>query len=235
MTSFVAELKKPVLISVEGNIGAGKTTIIEQMQKRLASDKVVFLREPVDLWETIKDSDGEGILVKFYKDPAKYAFAFQVMAYATRLSLIRDMVRNHPECEMIVCERSLDADKNIFAKMLHNDGMIDEVCFQIYNKFYSEYAEDFKLQGIIYIDADPDVCSERIKKRARDGESSIGLDYLEKCRDFHAKWLEEGLDLGGSSVLHIKTNEDASYNEEDENDCGNKWIGMIEEFLQNLV
>jgi deoxyadenosine/deoxycytidine kinase len=229
------QLKKPILISIEGNIGAGKTTIIEQMQKRIVNNKIIFLREPVDLWESIKDSQGEGILVKFYKDPAKYAFPFQVMAYATRLSMVRNIVKNNPECEIIICERSLDADKNIFAKMLYNDGLIDEVCFQIYNRFYTEYSDDFNLKGIIYIDADPDVCCERIKKRARNGEGNINLDYLEKCKDFHKKWIEEGNDLGETKVLHIKTNEEATYNENDINDNGNKWILMIEEFLQKLI
>ena len=232
MNSF--QLNKPILISIEGNIGSGKTTIIEQMQKRINNNKILFLREPVDLWESIKDNEGEGILVKFYKDPAKYAFPFQVMAYATRLSMIRNMIKNNPECQIIICERSLDADKNIFAKMLYKDGLIDEVCFQIYNKFYTEYSDDFNLKGIIYIDADPDICFERIKKRARNGEGNIELNYLEKCKKFHKKWLEDGNDLGITKVLHIKTNEEATYNENDNNDYGNKWISIIEEFIKNL-
>ena len=232
MNSF--QLNKPILISIEGNIGSGKTTIIEQMQKRINNNKILFLREPVDLWESIKDNEGEGILVKFYKDPAKYAFPFQVMAYATRLSMIRNMIKNNPECQIIICDRSLDADKNIFAKMLYKDGLIDEVCFQIYNKFYTEYSDDFNLKGIIYIDADPDICFERIKKRARNGEGNIELNYLEKCKKFHKKWLEDGNDLGITKVLHIKTNEEATYNENDNNDYGNKWISIIEEFIKNL-
>ena len=59
MNSF--QLNKPILISIEGNIGSGKTTIIEQMQKRINNNKILFLREPVDLWESIKDNEGEGI------------------------------------------------------------------------------------------------------------------------------------------------------------------------------
>lgn len=43
--------KLPKFISIEGNIGAGKTTIIENIQKRIESDKIIFLREPVDLWK----------------------------------------------------------------------------------------------------------------------------------------------------------------------------------------
>ena len=144
-------------------------------------------------------------LVKFYKDPAKYAFPFQVMAYATRLSMIRNMIKNNPECQIIICERSLDADKNIFAKMLYKDGLIDEVCFQIYNKFYTEYSDDFNLKGIIYIDADPDICFERIKKRARNGEGNIECNECwgegtEECRYCDGKGTETEEDDEGDEV-----------------------------------
>lgn len=223
----------PLIVSIEGNIGAGKTTIIEQMQKQMESDKIIFLREPVDLWESIKDPvDGESILVKFYKDPVKYAFSFQVMAYATRLSMIKDIIQKNPQCDMIICERSLDADKNIFAKMLHEDGVINNVEFQIYNKFYKEYSENYKLSKIIYIDADPEVCAKRIHTRNRTGESGIELDYLQKCQRFHTKWLCEKDEFHtDTQLLHIKTNEHATYNKDDAADCGNEWIRQIQSFI----
>lgn len=227
----------PVFISIEGNIGAGKTTIIRELERRLANEEIVFLKEPVDMWESIRDPvDGENILEKFYKDPNKYAFSFQVMAYASRLSLIRQTVRSNPKCKIIVCERSLDADRNIFAKMLHQDGLIDAVHFQIYNHFYKEYSEDYGLSGIIYIDADPDVCKTRIDKRARDGEGNIQHDYLEKCKNFHDKWLIHRHDIGENcDVLRIHTNQHATYAENEPDDCGNQWIERIREFMQKFI
>lgn len=229
--------RKPIFISVEGNIGAGKTTLIKNMEKKLASDEIVFLKEPVDIWETIRDPvDHESILVKFYRDPHKYAFSFQVMAYASRLSIIRKTIADNPKCKVIICERSLDADRNIFAKMLYKDGMIDSIHFQIYNHFFNEYSEDYALSGIIYIDADPDVCKSRIEMRARDGESNIKTDYLKKCRDFHEKWLIHGQDLHEDcDVLRIHTNTHATYDEADPEDCGNKWINRIRLFVEKFM
>ena len=228
-----SQIKIPKFISIEGNIGAGKTTIIENIQKRVESDKIIFLREPVDLWEKIKDPvDGESILVKFYKDPIKYAFSFQVMAYATRLSMIKNAIKENPGCEVIICERSLDADRNIFAKMLHSDGLIDNIHFQIYNSFYKEYSEDYSLSGIIYIDAKSDVCISRIAKRGRNGESKISIDYIQKCHDFHVKWLDNGEDLSEKcKVTRIDASDNATYDESDDNDIGNKWINQIENFI----
>ena len=56
-------MKNKYIISIEGNIGSGKTTIIENLKKRFEDDaSVLFLTEPVDIWEKIKDKDGKTIL-----------------------------------------------------------------------------------------------------------------------------------------------------------------------------
>jgi|LauGreDrversion4_2_1035121.scaffolds.fasta_scaffold21419_2 deoxyadenosine/deoxycytidine kinase len=225
----------PLIVSVEGNIGAGKTTIIDKLQEKMRSNKdILFLREPVDVWEGIKDPiSGENILQKFYGNPTKYAFSFQVMAYATRISLIREAIRNNSDCKMIICERSLDADKNIFAQMLHDDGMIDNIQFQIYNRFYKEYSTDYKLDGIVYIDADADVCFRRISNRARAGESGIELSYLEKCKDYHDNWLlNKHL---GTSLLRINANEEVSYDANNLNDQGVRWLNEVERYIDKLL
>ena len=183
---------KPLIVSIEGNIGTGKSTILyhlEQYYKQTNDTSVIFVKEPVDEWETIKDAEGETILAKFYKDPHKYAFAFQIMAYATRLSILRKAIRENPECKVLVCERSLEADKYIFANMLHDDGQIDDVCYQIYTKNFGEYSQDFGVDRVVYIDSEPEVCYQRISKRSRTGEGGIALGYLEKCKRYHDAWL----------------------------------------------
>jgi deoxyadenosine/deoxycytidine kinase len=178
----------PIIISIEGNIGSGKSTILSKIQQQKPKN-IMILQEPVDIWENIKDENGETILSKFYKDPAKYAFAFQVMAYTTRLSILRKAIRENPGIEIILCERSLDADREIFAKMLHDDGLIEPVLYQIYEEQYSNTSDEFTLDYIMYIDTDPDVCLKRIIKRNREGESKITIEYLTKCHKYHDIWL----------------------------------------------
>ena len=180
----------PKIISVEGNIGAGKTTIIDNLEKYYKNDpSVIFIREPVDIWQSITDSKGESILAKFYADPAKYSFSFQVMAFVTRLSMLRNTIREKPNCEVIVCERSLEADRNIFAKMLHDEGLMEGCMYQIYLLMSNIGLEKYKAHGVLWVNTGPQLCLERIRKRSREGENAIMLEYLETCDSYHKDWL----------------------------------------------
>ena len=243
----MANFSVPILVSLEGNIGAGKSTLLEALSQRLSGQpEWLFLREPVHIWDEIRDSEGTTILSKFYANPAKYAFAFQIMAYTTRLHELRRLLRENPQCRGVICERSLEADKHIFAKMLHSDGLIEDVMYNIYERFFNEYEDMYKVSGIIYVDAGPEVCHQRIIKRSRDGETNITLEYLTKCRDYHSAWLvDTPTNVIGSvaaptnrsshnAMLHLDTNSVATFDLDDPNDVGHLWLNKVEEFLESL-
>lgn len=178
------------VISIEGNIGAGKTTLLEAIEK-IADRRICVLREPIHLWEKIRDPNtNETILEKFYRDSSKYSFPFQVMAFQTRLQEFRRIMRENPNCEILLCERSLEADANIFAKMLHDDGLIEPICYDIYKLMYKSAIEEFSVDRIIYLNVKPHICSERIRTRGRLGEEAIPIEYLEKCHAYHSNWLD---------------------------------------------
>ena len=235
-------MSQPIIISIEGNIGAGKSTILEELTARMGeSSYITFVKEPVDIWETVRDEDGKTILEKFYEDSKKYAFQFQVMALTTRLALIRNAVRTNPDCKVIICERSVDADKQIFAKMLHADGIISYLDYKVYCLLATEHSQDFKVDGYVYINADAEVCHRRVTKRSRMGESQIELDYLRKCKKYHDDWLENyqnwdcNKDKLQTRVLNLNTNADVSYDKDNEDDIGNKWINDIEKFINDII
>lgn len=175
--------KRPVLVSIEGNIGAGKSTVLEHLEKYMTNKKVLFLKEPLDIWEQFHDEKGHTILEKFYENQKRYAFTFQVMAYITRMSLLKNAIKENPDVEIIIIERSLCADKNIFMNMLHDDGIVEPMEFSIYNKWYSEFIQEYRVDAVIYMDSDPETCANRINKRNRTGEGGIPLEYLKKCKD----------------------------------------------------
>lgn len=181
------------IVSIEGNIGSGKSTFLENLKKHYNSNEnIVFLREPVDEWEKIKDTNGNTMLQKFYADQEKYSFAFQMMAYISRLSIMRDTIKKNKDKDIIIItERSLYTDKYVFAKMLYDQGKIEEVTYQIYLHWFDEFAKDFPINNVIYVNADPEKCYERIHKRARPGEEIIPLCYLENCHKYHEEFLDE--------------------------------------------
>lgn len=240
--------RRPFLVSIEGNIGAGKSTILEHLEKsETLKNKVLFLKEPLDIWEQFRDENGHTILEKFYKNQKRYAFTFQVMAYITRLSLLKNAIQENPDIEIIVIERSLCADKNIFMNMLHDDGIVESMEFSIYNKWYFEFIKDYRVDAVIYMDSDPETCANRINKRNRTGEDGIPIEYLRKCKEYHRKWLIETrnseikqvsqyvslhtINHEGYNypVLRIDSNTDTEYNGSES--VGNQWLNEICNFI----
>jgi deoxyadenosine/deoxycytidine kinase len=183
---------KPRIITIEGNIGAGKSTLVDLLKTKYADrTDVMFLQEPVDVWSKITQ-DGKTMLELFYGDQPRYSFAFQVLAYTTRLQMIENAVAEASTTgvRVIVMERSLEADMNIFAKMLYDSGVIEECMYKIYLLMSEIGLEKYKADGVLWVNAGPATCLERIKKRSREGEDGITLGYLETCDAYHREWLE---------------------------------------------
>lgn len=209
----------PKIVSVEANIGAGKTTLL-RLLKNTSSPigsgryELVFLEEPVNEWEQIKDSKGVNIIEKFYSNQEKYAFSFQIMAYISRLVSVKNAVEKNKDKDcFIICERSLWTDRFVFAKMLHDNSKIEEVNFQIYLRWFNEFVNDIKLDALFYIPTDPELCFQRIKKRNRTGEV-IELEYLNECDKYHREWLNNKNFIPPEKILRIDPNftESIKYN-----------------------
>ena len=180
----------PILISVEGNIGSGKSTFLKQLEKKFKGKDIFFLQEPVNEWNSIKNEDNTTILEEFYKDNKTWAFSFQMMAYITRLKSLRDLVKKYGKNIIIISERSLWTDKNVFAKMLYDENKISTIDFQIYNKWFDEFTNEFPINGIIYLNTSPKTCYDRVKIRSRVGEETIPLSYLDMCSKYHNNWIK---------------------------------------------
>ena len=192
----------PLIFSIEGNIGAGKSTFLSALQNKLGHRKdVYFLQEPIEEWKLITDENNTNILERFYKDKTKFSFPFQIMAYITRLSNLKKAYEN-PQCNFIFTDRSLFTDKHVFTQMLYHDGDINEIEYKIYNRWFLEFLEFSNTFQFVYLQTSPEKAFERVCKRGRKGES-IPIDYLAKCHEYHEKWL-----LNMKNVLLIDANEE---------------------------
>ena len=174
------------IISIEGNIGSGKTTLINKLQENLQED-FVFLEEPLDEWLEIKDERENTILSKFYSDQSKYSFPFQIMAYISRLNKLKEQLN---QTKNIFTERSLSTDKYVFAKMLYDNKLMDSCEYQIYNKWFDSFNKETAITKMIYVKTDPVICNERVNKRSRDGENNISQEYLNTCHLYHEEMIK---------------------------------------------
>ena len=209
------------IVSIEGNIGSGKSTLLAYLKEHFKNDDhVIFLKEPVDEWEKIKDNTGKTILEKFYEDQEKYSFPFQMMAYISRLNVLREALKkldlNYNKKYIIITERSLYTDKLVFAKMLYETGKMEDVNYQIYSNWFQTFSEEFPVHRVIYVETQPEICHQRIMNRSREGEEKIPLEYLISCSKYHEDMmlffsnnnllLDKPLILDGNVNIYQNTN-----------------------------
>lgn len=217
------------IISIEGNIGSGKSTIISIIHKLLEKrDDIEFLKEPVDKWINTCDEDGNNILDVFYKNQKRWSYSFQMNAYITKLQQL-EMACQKESNKLVVCERSVETDRHCFAKQLAEDGLINKMEWQLYDNWYYWLKEktNCKLDGIIYLKCSPEVSYERINIRKRKEENNIPMDYLTKIHNKHNEWLSNP----DVPLLVLDVNNDF------ENNAANKKIvvNKIYGFLQKIM
>ena len=200
------------IISLEGNIGAGKSSFMAILKERLG-EQVEFVDEPVDEWISMKNNKGENLLQVFYENKKRWSYTFQNIAYITRMKKIMDIMMNSTK-KMIIMDRSLEGDMNTFTKMLKEDGDIDDMEWQAYlkwNKFFSDYIGKNVETKHIYLRCAPDVAYTRIIKRDRNEEATIPIEYIIKLDEYHEKWL---LNDDKDQVLILNVDKDFVKNED---------------------
>ena len=204
------------IISIEGNIGVGKSTIIEKIRRLLNHIKkgtidsienkyldllkkdrdgnhylyndVEIITEPVDKWlKLVDDVDNENILEKKYKNQERWSYSFQMNAFSTRTKDILE----HSDKKIVILERSVLTDRNVFAKLLFKDKKISTLEWKLYNEWFEWLTTSFNItpSKIIYLKATPEISFSRIKKRSRVEEDTIPFEYIKRVSEAHDEWL----------------------------------------------
>lgn len=169
-----------MIVSLEGNIGAGKTTFLTALAERYPEYTIVV--EPIEEWMT-KYGDSS-ILELFYADKARWAFTFQVCVIQTLVAAVKKV--SSPKT-IIITERSALTSRYVFAQMLKDAGFITELEWTMYLRIFDEYA--LPISGIIYLNTDPELSAQRIKARGRPGET-VSQEYLMDLDRRHRAWLD---------------------------------------------
>ena len=192
---FFAKYKNPIVISIDGNIGSGKSTLISEMKKQLKDNKdIIFLQEPVNDWISLTDDKNDNILNKFYKDKDRWSYIFQNFAFITRARIMLDAIKENKygyfdKPKVIITERSVETDKNVFAKMLFEDKNMTDLEFKLYNEWYTYLYPEIKVNNVVYLRTLPQTAYERMCNRSRKEENTVPKDYIQMVHKFHDDWL----------------------------------------------
>lgn len=173
-----------LIISLEGNIGAGKSTVGERLRSSGLFD---FLEEPLSLW---REGFTANLLQRMYADMERWAFTFQIMAFVTRVKTWQEIL-SRTDHERVVLERSVFTDRHVFAANLHRLGAISDVEWELYCGLWDFLVSNYCVQPdhIIYLRTPTEVCLERIRARGREEEKGITLEYLQQLEELHDRWL----------------------------------------------
>jgi deoxyadenosine/deoxycytidine kinase len=171
---------------VEGNIGAGKSTFLKLLSEKLEIEAIF---EPTNKWQN--KNDEENLLHLFYKDTPRWAYTFQSFAFISRVNEMLKHQKEAPNKKIHVLERSVYCDRYCFAKNCFESGLMTNLEWQIYKEWFSWLAETHAPQpsGFIYLKTTPQTCLNRMKKRSRNEEVGISINYLEKLHNRHEEWL----------------------------------------------
>ena len=143
-------------VVIDGNIGSGKTTQLDLLEKKGYRVR----REPIDEWP----------LEEFYKDPQRWAFYFHM----TILQTLRPL-KTH---ETVIYERSLLSSRWVFWPVLLKQNLVTQGEDTVYSKFYDQYV--WFPDVYIFLSKSADLAWDHIQKRHQAGDSGVTLEYWKK-------------------------------------------------------
>lgn len=205
-----------ISISVEGNIGSGKTTLC----KLLRNNGYIVEEQDIGSWDKIRK--------KFYKEPKKYALGFQKVvsdsykaAWNRYFSGPASVVVHNDQTQFAEVEREYlgkivitkgseslcgtgdwHYNKNdvvlfeghcstyaVFAKALRDDGTLEPWQFHDVKTNHNPLSNGLNYHAVIYIECSAETAKRRIKTRNRSGEDTIPLEYLKSLEEKYEKFL----------------------------------------------
>ena len=190
-------------VTIEGNIGAGKTTLAHMLSKHFNARLIL---------EEFADNP---FLPKFYENPAQYAFPLELFFMAERYKQLKDLLQTKDMFQNITISDYLFTKCLLFAKV-----NLSEEEFRLYQKLFEIINPQIIQPDIlIYLHTPVKKLQENIKKRNREYEQEIPNDYLFTLQETYTQYIKQHniktlfVDAGNADFLgndgHLKVIIDA--------------------------
>ena len=162
-------------IAVEGNIGAGKTTLSQLLSQHYNSKLMLeeFAENP--------------FLTKFYENPKQYAFPLELFFLAERFKQQQDLIKTADLFQSVTISDYLFTKCLLFAKV-----NLPEEEYRLYQKMYDVFSQQLTQPDVlIYLHAPVNKLQSNIKKRNRKFEQSIPDEYLFKLQETYTSYIKQ--------------------------------------------
>ena len=166
-------------IAIEGNIGAGKTSLAKKISKDFNAKLIL---------ERFADNP---FLPKFYKEPERYAFTLEMSFLADRYQQISDDLS-----QLDLFKDFMVSDYDVHKSLIFSKITLPEDEFRLYRKlFYQVYKDIARPDLYVYLYQNTERLQENIKKRGRKYEKEIQDEYLEKINSGYLSFLRNQTEL----------------------------------------
>lgn len=168
-------VNRPFFLAIAGNIGVGKTTLTARVAERL---------QLVPFYERVINNP---YLDDFYRDMARWSFNLQVFFLSQRFIDQRTISESSVPC---VQDRSIYEDAEIFAYILHKQGYMSDRDYANYRDLFQVMTDYLRRPDlIVYLRASTWTLITRIRKRGREFEQKITVEYLHELNEAYERWI----------------------------------------------
>ncbi len=162
-------------ITIAGNIGVGKSTLVQKLADKLE-------------WEPVFEAVSENpYLADFYQDMQRWSFQSQVFFLSRRLQQHHSLLQ---QPKSVIQDRSVYEDAEIFARNLYHTGDMSERDWVCYLELYQTLTQLLAPPDlVVYLQASVKTVRRRIGQRGRDYEQAISEDYLKRLNQLYDDWV----------------------------------------------
>jgi deoxyadenosine/deoxycytidine kinase len=171
------------IITIDGNIGSGKSSILNYLHK---TNKISIDLEPVENWNNY--------LTNMYNENNN-VFEFQV-----RIWLDRCLIQEKSD-KLILMERSPYFIKNTFINVAHDLKMINDYQYSMLLKLHEKTDILWKCNIYIYLRSNPENCFKRLQKRNRTCEKNITEEYITILHKSHEKNYQKAIENNMNIIM----------------------------------